>query len=368
MNGEGAAGFWSYAHEDDKSDSGAIVQLAHLIMEEYSLLSGEPLELFIDCDSIAWGQEWRKRIDTSLAQTTFFIPIVTPRYFKRPECRRELLEFAAKAKSLGVADLLLPLIYIEMPDLSPENPDEAVVLVANTQYVDWHTNRLLEPTSREYRTAINKLASRLLEIAREVAESQLSRELDSNPEDNGVDGIADLVEKITALLPDWLDAVMSHKTTYAQMAATYEQHLDQLDKLRKRKAPMSAVLATRIRLTKEMLPLAERQLRDTSIYLTRSVELDPFMSSLTRILAQHPDGLPLITPIKEAVDEAMIEIRQQDERLAKGKIELWQYFDRLAHLGRSFQQCRSILVEGQRYGLEGNDIVRRWDAELSSLV
>jgi hypothetical protein len=74
MSSETAYGFWSYAHEDNELDGGNILVLAHLIKEEYNLLSGEPLELFIDRDGIAWGEEWRKRIDSSLVQTTFFIP------------------------------------------------------------------------------------------------------------------------------------------------------------------------------------------------------------------------------------------------------------------------------------------------------
>ncbi len=114
MSLEAVAGFWSYAHDDDILDGGAILELAHAIEEEYNLLSGEPLELFVDRSSIAWGDKWRERIDSALSQTTFFIPIITPRYFTRTECRRELLEFAGKAKSLGVDELLLPILYVEV--------------------------------------------------------------------------------------------------------------------------------------------------------------------------------------------------------------------------------------------------------------
>jgi hypothetical protein len=80
MSTEAVAGFWSYAHDDNKLDDGAILRLAQLIMDEYNLLSGNQLHLFIDHHSIAWGQEWRERIDKALSQTTFFIPIITPRY------------------------------------------------------------------------------------------------------------------------------------------------------------------------------------------------------------------------------------------------------------------------------------------------
>jgi hypothetical protein len=330
-------------------------------------LSGEPLELFVDCDSIAWGQEWQKRINSSLIQTTFFIPIISSRYFKRPECRRELLEFSAKVTSLGAAELLLPIIYIETQDLSVESQDEAVALVARTQYEDWHNIRLLEPNSREYRTAVNKLASRLLEIAGSVAESQLKRELNSSPSDDGVDGITDIVEQIKTLLPDWLNAVLDEKTNLAQAEATWEEYRGQYRRAQKRKAPPSALLATRIRMAKEMLPLLERGLKDARVYLARSIELDPLISALTRILAEHREAMPLIFPIREAIGEAMVEIRKQDAKIVSETPFLSDYFSELVHLGRIFQQGRSVALEHLRYINEGNDIVRRWDSELSRL-
>ena len=165
-----AAGFWSYAHEDDKLDSGGILKLRQLISEEYNLISGEVLDLFVDSDGIAWGDDWRIKIDTALSQTIFFIPIITPRYFIRPECRRELLEFAGKAKSLGVEELLLPILYVTVPGLSPESSDEAVALIARTQYADWRETRLQEAMSSGYRTAVNALAVRLLKSAEQVRE------------------------------------------------------------------------------------------------------------------------------------------------------------------------------------------------------
>jgi hypothetical protein len=366
MPDEVAAGFWSYAHDDNKLDGGAILELARLIKEEYDLLSGEPLELFVDRDSIAWGEEWRERVDSSLAQTTFFIPIITPRYFKRPECRRELLEFLAKARSLGVEELLLPILYIEIDDLSAENTDEVVALVAKTQYADWRTYRLIEPNSREYRTAVNALAHRLLGTARKVAEAQLSRELSADGEDGGDAGIADVIEQIMELIPDWLDAVEGEKINAAQMRATIEQSNQQIARLRKTRAPESAVLSVRIRLGKEFIPLAERAQRDSETYLSRSVELDPLISRLAQMVREHPENFQLITPISDAVEAAMTVIREADEISENpgSRRPMADVFAELRHLGRIFQQCYHIMKKGTEHAEEGNDMVSRWDASL----
>jgi TIR domain len=326
------------------------------------------LELFVDRDSISWGEEWRERIDSFLTQTTFLVPIITPRYFTRSECRRELLEFVAKAKSLGVEKLLLPILYIEVKGLSVDSPDEAVTLIARTQYVDWHTNRLLEPGSREYRTAVNALALRLLEIARSVAETQLSQELKLNAEEDvegdGLYGISEIIEKITELLPDWLDVVLGEQVNDAQVSATWQEYSKKIAKLRSTHAPPSAILSAHIRMTKELLPLAERGQNDARTYLTRSVQLDPLVSALARLVAEHPENFGLATPVREAIDEAMAVIRREEEGLKAGYRNINDAIAKMKHLGRAFQQCNTLLNSKWQAADEGNAIVRRWDAEL----
>ena len=344
MSNDAAVGFWSYTHEDDELDGGSILKLSSLIMEEYNLLSGEPLELFVDRNDIAWGGEWRTRIDSSLAEATFFVPIITPRYFTRPECRRELLEFAAKAEILGAKELLLPILYVDVSGLSAESPDEAVASIARTQYVDWRKNRLLEPASREYRVAINALAQRLLDITRYVADVQLKRELESDPEDDGTDGIVDIVTRIETLLPDWLEAVMVEKSVGAQVRAVWEQYGLQVNKLRRRKSQPSALLSTQIRMAQEMLPLAERSEKVSQVYLTRSVELDPLVSALSRLVAEHPDSFSLIAPVRDAIDEAMEAIRQDELDEEHGVESIQDDLLGMGHLGRILKKTNTAFA------------------------
>ncbi len=369
MPNEATVGFWSYAHDDNILDGDAILDLARHIKEEYSLLAGEPLEIFIDRDGIAWGEEWRERIDSSLSQTIFFIPIITPRYFTRHECRRELLEFAAKAKGLGVDELLLPILYVEVADLSPESDDEVVALVAKTQYVDWHETRLLEPASRGYRAAVNSLARRLQEIASKVAEVQFNRELNADLDADGGSGIADLVERITKVLPDWLEAVMAEKTVEVQAQATLNHGLAQIDKLRRAGAPAFLDFGCTNALGQgDASHCGTRTKRCQGVSGT-DTELDPLVSGLARLVREHPEAFQLALPIREGIDEAMTEIRagkRLDQVLTKNpRVKgLMQIFAEMRHLGRVFQKCHAILVDRARTATEGNEIVERWDTEL----
>lgn len=360
-----SSGFWSYAHGDNDLDGGIILKLTDLMAQEYDLLSGEPLRLFVDRDDIAWGDEWRDRIDTALTQTTFFIPIITPRYFTRPECRRELLEFAAKAKSLGVEELLLPILYVKPPNFSPENPDEAVALVARMHYVDWTAIRLLEPDSRDYGTSVNRLALRLIEIGSRVTQDQFDRELEENGKDEESAGIGDLMREVMKLIPDWLDAVMGDRVVHPQIDVTWHQIFGPVVGLQRSHAPASAILAAQMRVGKEMLPIFERYQRDAQIYLTRSAELDPLVSALSRLVAASPQDFILVMPLREAIDEAMKNILglalppspPSDHSIRDHLIEL-------RHRARIFQRCDAIWPVAGRLASEGNDIVRRWDSEL----
>jgi len=136
------SGFWSYVHEDDDAEGGRLCRLADLLRDAYALQTAETLRLFVDRDSIEWGEDWRRVIENALADITFFIPIVTPRYFKSEECRKELLRFSELARSQGVEELVLPILYADVPGLETDALDPAMAIVARRQWEDWRTVRL----------------------------------------------------------------------------------------------------------------------------------------------------------------------------------------------------------------------------------
>jgi hypothetical protein len=162
------AGFWSYVHADDDSVGNAVVKLAKRVMSEFELLSAEKLHLFIDRD-LEWGEEWKNRIDRELQETTFFIPIITPRYFQSDECRRELVKFKSAADRFGVKQLLLPIYYVTVPEMEePEPQDELMALVKSIQREDMRKIRLAEEWDATHRGLVNRLATKLLKISRET--------------------------------------------------------------------------------------------------------------------------------------------------------------------------------------------------------
>lgn len=165
-------GFWSYVHADDQAEGERISCLARDVTAQFAMLTGEPLDLFLDRDAIKWGEVWRDKIDSSLQSVAFFIPVMTPRYFKSPECRRELQFFAREATRLGIRELVLPLLYVDVSSLHDETAaDDLIQLVRTFQWEDWRELRFLDTAAEGYRRGIAKLAARLVEANRQVEQT-----------------------------------------------------------------------------------------------------------------------------------------------------------------------------------------------------
>jgi hypothetical protein len=308
MTEGGAAGFWSYAHKDDESARGGIRVLAADISAEYDLLTGRPLRIFVDRDSLVWGDNWKSRIDAGLADATFFIPVVTPRYFKRPECRREFVEFLAQSRSLGLEEFLLPILFVPVADLAVGSADELVASVARTQYVDWTMLRLSESSSGEYRAAVASLVRRLVDIESRLIQVQLDNERSYLSDD--VDGMAELLSKIEPLLVDWINPVHVGGVISRQMEATMEAFMENEYKLKRSGAKSSAIFANRIRMGAELAPLQKRALAVSSVYSAKCIELDPLVTEAIRISNDYPAAAEALVPVSEAIDLAMENIAE----------------------------------------------------------
>jgi hypothetical protein len=166
---EGASGFWSYVRQDDEAVGRRITRLAAHVQDAYGLITGEGLELFVDRTSLEWGDAWGERIDVAIAGTTFFIPVLTPRYFESSECRQELLKFLGEARRGGVEQLLLPVYYVTVSDLEGEPTDELMIAVKERHWEDLREIRLLDGESGPYRAAVDRLAQRIARIAQSVS-------------------------------------------------------------------------------------------------------------------------------------------------------------------------------------------------------
>ena len=95
---------------------------------------GRSLEVFVDRESIGWGESWRNRLSESVENATIFIPLLSATYLDRSACREEFLAFHSKAEVLGVTELLLPILLFRSPLFTAESADEIVQIAEALQY------------------------------------------------------------------------------------------------------------------------------------------------------------------------------------------------------------------------------------------
>lgn len=138
------AGFLSYVQLNDKHDSGRLTQLRERLEYEVQVHTGQPFPIFQDRNDIKWGQQWKKRIEEGIDASTFLVAIITPSYLKSPACRDEFELFLAREKKLKRSDLILPLVYVDTPQLvdkRAQSADKIVKELASRQWADWRDLR-----------------------------------------------------------------------------------------------------------------------------------------------------------------------------------------------------------------------------------
>jgi TIR domain len=352
-------GFWSYVHADDLAEQGRIRQLASDLADQYALISGESIEIFVDRDALAWGDNWREKIDASLESIVFFVPVITPRFFQSTECRRELHAFASGAESLGVRELILPLVYADVPALHEDAPnDEAIVLVKTFHWEDWRNLRFEDATSGAYRRGVAGLAQRLVDANQRIlaeepqvpATSALVEASSGDEEELGTLDLLVLAEdampRLAATLSD-IGPELNQVGELAQKAAEDIQRGDQQGK------GFAARLAVSRKLAQDLSEPASRLLELANTYTKSLYDVD---RGVTTIIRHAPEEIR-ITPstrsdwdsfsqaIKElatVTNESMVNVQDLTESLEKAETVSRD----LRPPTRKIRQAMTILTEG----------------------
>jgi hypothetical protein len=189
---------------------------------------GRRVQVFIDRESIGWGQDWRQQINASIEGALVFMPLVTRTYFDRSYCREEILAFYSAAKNLGVTDLLLPVLVLGQGYITEDSDDIAARVIAQRQYFDFRDAAIEGTTSATWRRAMLTVANKLVD-AIELAESSLDQEIgppasamvtgaDASRFDDDDPGLLDYVQafgaaaqRMTAVGQEMYDAMVEWK-------------------------------------------------------------------------------------------------------------------------------------------------------------
>lgn len=353
--------FWSYAHDDNSRQHGRVLQLADEICDEFAITTADELQFFVDRSALSWGDLWRERIDHALGDVPFFIAVVTPKYVKSPECRRELIAFSSAAKSRGFDRLLLPILYVPVDGLSEDSDDEVLALIARTQYVSWVDLRLLAPDDPRVLSAISELATRLKELRSQAVEVKRTIETQSAGERSL--SLKEAIDAINSRLEGWMEAVEFDSVARHQWVAIKDERLARVRRLKQSRGHAGAILSVYTKLGQELLPVAKDRLEKAKSYSRLSIELDPIVTAATRIAKSEPWMSSLLEPLRDGVREAMLNIQSDDTEGFEG----WGLDKSMHKYSRYIADADAAVHESMAYVNEANQIVEEWARKLHAL-
>jgi len=152
-----------------------LTEFCQRLSGEVRLQSGSEFSIFQDRKDIAWGQRWQERIDDSLDEVTFLVPILTPSFFKSDACRSELERFLDREKQLKRNDLILPVYYVNcavLNEAAKRDADPLAKAIASRQYADWRELRFEPFTSPQVGKTLAKMATQIVEALDRADQSQ----------------------------------------------------------------------------------------------------------------------------------------------------------------------------------------------------
>jgi cobaltochelatase CobT len=165
--------FMSYVRADDCHESGNITRFRERLEGEVQMQTGKAFPIFQDRNDIKWGQQWKSRINETLSNVTFLIPVITPSFFESPPCRSEFETFLLRENMVGVPRLILPFYYVQCDQLEatfPSGQDSIADVLRQRNWTDWRPFRFKLFTDPEAAAAVAGLAQTIKLSIRELDE------------------------------------------------------------------------------------------------------------------------------------------------------------------------------------------------------
>jgi hypothetical protein len=160
-------GFFSYSRDDDEDSHGALSAFRDRIQKELRGQLGRSkatFKLWQDTEMIASGTQWETEIKKAVAQSVFFIPIITPTVVQSRYCRFELEAFLDRESALDRDDLVFPIIYIRVPGLEDDarlRSDPVLSIVGKRQWLDWRDFRHRDVNSPDAKAKIERFCQNI---------------------------------------------------------------------------------------------------------------------------------------------------------------------------------------------------------------
>lgn len=312
--------FISYHRPDNVDFTNVVDRLKAEVGGRFHAQTGRVLEIFVDRDAIGWGEDWRERIRSSVLEATFFVPVVTMRYFQSEACREELTTYHENARQLGVTELIMPIVLAGSSQISADHPDELVRLIDGLNYISIETAWAAGYESPEWLGVVNRMVDGLISALGRAEASLADREqsLEATPESPGEDeaDIGALTIQLGEMTEDMQGSLAAMQTlgtvltsvmenVNAQPSATLKQAAlvrgsREISESGQAFADTSTAFERKARTTDAQLRAIIHELRDIDNDIARAQ-----LATLTTPIANMPD----LTGHMHSIDDAVSGLR-----------------------------------------------------------
>lgn len=331
--------FWSYSHADEENDH-RIITLFEDVCKKFGAITGEEVgSYFVDKQSIDWGEEWKTKIVDNINNLPFFIPILTPRYFKRPECIAELKTFMRKAEQQQSSELLLPILFIDVPEFQDSNcSDDLINQLKKIHYENWTDLRFEERDSTKYRRAVHSLASKLKKKNKSL-EHKITR-ITVAPIDDGEPGFIDIWSDFENELAEFGPKLVRANDLMNKISGVTNDHTEILRTLTAQgKTPAVKALAIKSlseKITEPVDEFYEATREYTNLVFSLDKKFPLLVDYLINFGDSTNDGGHSVTSMKESIKELA-------ENMNSSNTSVEQTIQTCEALGRVSRDLRPVL-------------------------
>ena len=340
-------GFLSYVHEDDTAASGRITELRRRLVAEIQLQRGAAFSIFQDRDDIIVGEQWRNRIENSIDETTLLVAIITPAFLNSENCRAEIELFVDRERRLGRDDLIIPILYIDTPELK-DSDDEIAALISKRQWFEWTDLRFEDFESSKVRREMARLAQQVIKAIQRSIQSNKGRITPDHPSDDDGPGFLELQAEAEDAMEGLVVTVDSMTQTTERIAEDTSQAADAITAANSSGKPASTSLATVQRLSRSLETPAGEMENLADVYLDQ--------------VARVGGGIGIFVEQVASMDEEELEAAN---RLMQS---IGTMLDAVTQAFGSLQEYQAALVRAYPISRSLKPVLRRIHASLEKVV
>lgn len=294
--------FFSYSRHDDEHEGGLISALRESLISEFRFQTGQEIFVFLDKSSIDHGENWRRKLEKGIDNTSFLLVFLTPSYLQSASCRDELQRFLKREEERQRDDLVLPVYYATVRE---DTDDPLARALLERQYVDWRDLRFETFDSTPVRMAVANLAASIANAISRTSEVRKVAIPDVKTEELG---LLELVTQMEMSLP----RVVSGLVTMAseQEGITEETRLAtaEAERLNRLGRGSAARLVVARRLSSKLGPYADRLENNAQAIRADLVTVDRGIKAIAEALpTSTEEGIEeTVESMTSALQEALL--------------------------------------------------------------